>query len=65
MFQEWCGYAADRLQDEQMQAEETDELTVYVLKRSEQDQVQQKWRQQQHAQQQFQQQEEAEAATGH
>ena len=65
MFQEWCGYAADMLQDEQMQAEETDELTVYVLERSEQEQVQQKWRQQQHAQQQFQQQEEAEAAAGH
>ena len=41
-FQEWCGYATDRMQDEQMQAEEAYELSCYMSERSEQGQIQQK-----------------------
>ena len=58
----WCGGWDDWPQDKQIQEEEADELAMYVLKRSEQEQVQQKWMHQQHAQQQAEQQKVAEAA---
>ena len=50
------------MQDKQIQEEEADELAMYVLKRSEQEQVQQKWMHQQRAQRQAEQQKVAEAA---
>ena len=58
----WCGVWDDLLQDKQIQEEEADELAMYVLKISEQEQVQQQLMHQHHAQQQAEQQKVAEAA---